>query len=92
MQFSHANSLVVKVGGEAVWPLLAVELVGGKSINVCHILCQKQCNCSPLNQQGVRWAGSDEIPLCCRCLHRPQQGQQAGDHRDDLRPESLVNS
>lgn len=82
-----------KCGGGAVdvLALLAVELVGGKSINVCHILCQKQCNCSPLNQQGVRWASSDETPLC-RCLRHPQQGQQAGDHRDDLRPKSLVNS
>lgn len=71
--------------------LLAVELVGGKSINVCHILCQKQCNCGPLNQRDVWWASADETPLRC-CLHHPQQGQQAGDHRDDLRPESLVNS
>lgn len=71
--------------------LLAVESVGGKSINICRILCQKQCNCSPLNQQGVLWASSDET-LLCRCLHHPQQGQQARDHRDDLRPELLVNS
>lgn len=56
-----------------------------------HILCQKYCNCSPLNQQGVRWASFDETALRC-CLHHPQQGQQAGDHRDDLRLESLVNS
>lgn len=67
--------------------LLAVELVGGKSINVCRILCQKRCNCSPLNQQGVRWASSDETPL-----RHPRRGQLAGDQRDDLRPESLVNS
>ena len=70
---------------------LDVELKGGKSINVCHILCQKRRNCSPLNQRGVWWASSDETAVCC-CLHQPQRGQQAGDHRDDLRPESLVNS
>lgn len=65
-----------------------MQLVGGKSINVWRILCQERCNCGPLNQQGVRWVGSDGTPR-----HRPQQGQEAGGGgRDDLRPETLLKS
>lgn len=88
------QTLVVKPfggGGENVSALLAVELVGGRSINVCHILCQKQCNCSPLNQQGVRWAGSDEHLTAAASAIRSRVSR-LGDRRDDLKPESLLKS